>query len=327
MTADRTFMIASQFGDRADNIVAAMLGGADVRKVPPGYDHSAIMEADVFLHYPDTRSGARWQDRPPPGWPGRLRLIQLISTGTDFYPDWLFAGPPVTSAIGLSGPPISEYCLAAIFAATRDMPSMWMKGPDQWHRRMAPSIRGSRLGIYGFGSIGRTLAEQALALGMRVTAVRGSDAPLGMDGVEQAADMPALIGNCDHLVLAAPGTDATRHVIDATALAAAKPGLHLVNVARGSLVDHAALIPALDAGTLSRVTLDVTEPEPLPAGHPLYSHPRVFLSPHVAAAGQSFLDTVYQRAADNIARLLRGDGLIGLAEREPAVHATPPERV
>lgn len=315
LTTDRAVIVASQFGEPANDTIAALLLGADVRAVPRGYDSPDLPQADVFLHSPDIRPGVRPPTVPPPGWPWRLRLIQVISTGTDFYPDWLFSGPPVTTAVGLSGPLITEYCLAAIFAAAKDMPGIWMKDASDWTRRMAGSVRGSRLGIYGFGSIGRTLAQNALILGMNVVAVRGSNAPLGMDGVEQAADMKTLIPGCDHLVLAAPGTAATRHVIDAAVLAAAKPGLHLVNVARGSLVDDAALVAALDSGTLSRATLDVTDPEPLPAGHPFYSHPRVFLSPHVAASGQAYIDAVQARAADNIARLLRGEALVGLADR------------
>ncbi|CAN5308324.1 D-isomer specific 2-hydroxyacid dehydrogenase family protein [soil metagenome] len=308
-------IVASQFAPSVNAGIAVRLPDAVIRAVPIGYDAPDLLEADVFLHSPDIRPGARLPAAPPPGWPGRLRLIQLITTGTDFYADWLFSGPPVASAVGLSGPPISEYCLAAIFAAARDMPGIWMKGAEDYTRRMAGSVRGSRLGIYGFGSIGRTLAAQALLLGMRVVAVRGSTAPLGMAGVEQAADMKVLIADCDHLVLAAPATPATRHIVDARALAVAKPGLHLINVARGGLVDQDALIAALDDGTLSRATLDVTEPEPLPTGHLLYTHPRVFLSPHVSASGQAYLDGIEARAADNIGRLARGEALVGLVAR------------
>ena len=92
-----------------------------------------------------------------------------------------------------------------------------------------------------------------------------------------------LLATSDHLALVAPGTEATRHVINAASLAHARPGLHLVNVSRGSLIDQTDLLAALDAGRLGYASLDVTEPEPLPSGHPLYTHPRVYLSSHTCA--------------------------------------------
>lgn len=307
--------VVSQLGDQADAAIKALLPGVQVRAVPLGYDAPEILDADVLLHYPDVRSGQAPALTPPDGWPGRLRLIQLISTGTDFYPDWLFTGPPVTSAAGLAGPPIAEYCLAVIFAAARHMPGVWMKSPGDWNRSLCDSVRGSRLGIYGFGSIGQSLARSALALGMEVAAVRRSSAPLGMDGVEQFREFADLIATCDHLVLAAPGTPETRHVVNAQTLAAAKPGLHLINVARGNLVDNDALLAALENGTVGRASLDVTEPEPLPAGHPFYADPRVFLSPHIANTGHAFLDALNRRAADNIGRVSRNEPLVGLVTR------------
>jgi phosphoglycerate dehydrogenase-like enzyme len=100
------------------------------------------------------------------------------------------------------------------------------------------------------------------------------------EGVEPVADIGALLALSDHVALALPAAPAIRHIIDVKALARAKPGLNIVNVARGSLIDQAALIEALDAGCIAAATLHVTDPEPLPAGHPLYTHPRVRLTPH-----------------------------------------------
>jgi len=115
--------------------------------------------------------------------------------------------------------------------------------------------------------------RRALALGMQVRAVRRQSAALDMDGVQQAANIEDLMAASDHLALVAPGTEATRHVVNARALGLARPGLHLINVARGSLVDQQALIESLDAGQLSWASLDVTGPEPLPEGHPLHAQP------------------------------------------------------
>ena len=313
MADPSAIVVASQFGDEANAAIASLVPGVRIRPVPLGYQAPDILDADVFLHIPDVRAERGGSSERPAGWPGRLRLVQVISTGTDFYPDWLFAGPAVTTAQGLAGPAISEYCLAAIFAAARDMPRIWMAGPQDWRRLQCQQVSGSTLGLFGFGSIGSTLARKALALGMRVAAVRRSREPLGIDGVEQLDQLGDLLARCDHVVLAAPGTAETRHVVNRETLAMARPGLHLVNVARGGLIDDDALLASLDNGTVGRATLDVTEPEPLPAGHRFYTHPRVFLSPHIANSGPAFLAAISRRAADNIKRLEAGGELVGVS--------------
>ena len=118
---------------------------------------------------------------------------------------------------------------------------------------------------------------------------------MGMDGVQQAEGLEDLMASSDHLALVAPGTEATRHVVNAHTLALARPGLHLINVARGSLIDQQALVEALDAGRLSWASLDVTEPEPLPEGHPLYTHPKVFLTPHTCAISPQVRQAVFAK--------------------------------
>src|SRR5690606_11871055 len=143
------------------------------------------------------------------------------------------------------------------------------------------------LGIAGYGAIGREVAKRAQALGMDVLALRRGGAAVAPDtGVRAVASVEDLLGASDHVVLALPITPQTRHCINARSLAHAKPGLHLVNIARGALVDQPALLQALDSGRLSGATLDVTDPEPLPEGHALYHHPRVHLTPHVSWAAE-----------------------------------------
>jgi phosphoglycerate dehydrogenase-like enzyme len=173
--------------------------------------------------------------------------------------------------------------------------------------RQLGTVAGATLGIFGFGAVGRAIAAKALAIGMRVVAVRGSDAPLGMEGVEQETSLAALVAISDHLVLAAPNTGATRRLLDAAVLARAKPGLHLINIARGAIVDTEALPPALESGLLSRVTLDTTDPEPLPPGHPLYTHPRAFLSAHISMLTPAVMETLTDKLAANLARFCAGE--------------------
>jgi phosphoglycerate dehydrogenase-like enzyme len=145
---------------------------------------------------------------------------------------------------------------------------------------------------------------------MRVLAVRRSTGPTEVPGVVQVNGILELVSQADHLVLAAPLTPATRHVIDRNVLTHARPGLHIVNVARGALIDDDALLDALDAGLVARATLDVTEPEPLPAGHRYYQHPRVRLSPHASVHTPRTPERFAAKFAENLARFLAGATLL-----------------
>ena len=118
----------------------------------------------------------------------------------------------------------------------------------------------------------------------------------------------------DHLVLALPLTEETRGVVNAEMLATAKPGLHLINVARGPLIDQEALVAALDAGTIAAATLDVATPEPLPAGHPFYSHPAIRLTPHVSGMSEDNEDRLTARLLDNLDRFLEGKPVPGIVD-------------
>lgn len=315
--ARRPLVVASQLGAQYDSIIAAALGD-EIALVPiaRGQAEDVPAEAEALFAFPFRLAGPQLATRPQ-GWPFNIRWVQILSAGRDPYPDWLFDGPVATSAQGTLAVPIAEFCLAAIFAAAKRLPEVWVDGPEQWRLTPMRSIEGSTLGLYGFGAIGAALAARALALGMRVIAVRGSTRPLP-DGVARASGIEELLAASDHLVLAAPDTEETRHVINAGSLAAAKPGLHLVNVARGALVDTGALLAALDEGRIALASLDVAESEPPPAGDRLYTHERVRLSPHTSVA----VDDMHVRAArifiDNFRRFRAGrplENIIGKADQ------------
>jgi phosphoglycerate dehydrogenase-like enzyme len=149
-----------------------------------------------------------------------------------------------------------------------------------------------------------------------VRAIRHSQAPSPVEGVEIVRDLRTLITGADHLVLAAPATTATRQLIGAEALGYAGPGLHLVNVARGELVDLDALHAALDAGRVALASLDCVTPEPVPAGHWLYTHPRVRLSPHISWSGPGALEGLLEPFTLNLRRYLAGEPLEGEVDLE-----------
>ncbi len=150
------------------------------------------------------------------------------------------------------------------------------------------------------------------------TGARSASAPSPAvrSALERAADLPDLLRHSDHLVLALPATRATRHLITAATLAHAKPGLHLINIARGTLIETDALIPALDQGLLSRATLDATDPEPLPEQHPLYAHPRVFISPHSSMGTPDVLERLADKVADNVIRFRNNAPLTDIVDIE-----------
>ena len=293
-------LILSQWGAPLDRLITTQRPGLRLQPIATGLAEPLPSDAQVLLVRPFTP--AQKALPPPPGWPFGLRWVQLISVGFDNYPPWLLQTPglPVSTAHRSSSEVIADFALASILRVQLRLAERRVHDAAAWRLSEAPGLAGSSLGIVGFGGIGEALARKALALGMRVMALRRSDAPLGVDGVQRADSLAALLQTSDHLVLAAPGTADTRHLVDAAALAQARPGLHLVNVARGTLVDQQALRAALDSGQVGWSSLDVTDPEPLPAGHWLYNHPRVWLTPHTCAISPQ----VQQGLVDKLLRSL-----------------------
>lgn len=241
-----------------------------------------------------------------------VRWIHTYGTGIDQFPREALGDRLFTCSRGASAIPIAEWALAVMLAAEKQLPQSWIHEPPRhWSIAALGGLHGKQLALLGLGGIGSAIAERALAFGMRVRALRRRDAPSPVAGVELVRDPGALIDAADHLVLAAPATAATRQLVDAELLARARPGLHLVNVARGDLVDHAALRVALDAGQVGLASLDCVSPEPLPAGHWLYTHPRVRLSPHISWSGPGALGGLLEPFTRNLRHYLAGEPLEG----------------
>ena len=241
--------------------------------------------------------------------------VQLSGTGVDKVPAAMYEGRTVTCARGASAIPISEFVLAAMLAFEKRMPEIWLdEPPEHWNFAKLGGLHGQTLGLVGLGGIGVAIAERTVPFGMRVLAVRRTRAPSPVEGVEVVASTDDLLSIVDHLVLAAPATAATRHLLDADALARVKPGVHLVNISRGALVDQDALRVALDDGRVARATLDTVEPEPLPAGHWLYSHPNVRLSAHVSWGSPAGFDPALDLFIANLVRRAAGEPLLHVVD-------------
>ncbi|MAI27076.1 MAG: hypothetical protein CMN75_13690 [Spirochaeta sp.] len=247
-----------------------------------------------------------------------VRWVHTIGTGVERLPLDLIEDRILTCSRGASSIPIAEWVFAVMLALEKDLPGSWINSsPATWEGGDLGGLHGQTLGIVGFGGIGQAVARLGLAFGMQVKAMRRSDAPSPVEGVEFASGIQELLAQSDHVLLALPLTPASRHILDADALAAIPPnaGLHLINVARGGLIDQEALRAAMDDGRVGRASLDVADPEPLPEDHWLFDHPRVRLSPHVSWSMPDAFSLLLDTFIENVGRYQRGEALEGLVDQ------------
>lgn len=246
------------------------------------------------------------------------RWVHILSTGVDHTAlDLVPSGVTVTCSRGASAEAISEWCLAMMLAHAKRLPGTWLTEPaERWNFAALASLDGATVGLLGVGAISTWVARRLAGFDTRILGYRRRDLPSPDPRVEIVTSLPDLLGQSDHLVVAAPATPATRHILDADAFAQVKPGLHLVNVARGSLVDQDALRVALDDGRVARASLDVVEPEPLPAGHWLYDHPQVDVSAHVSWSAPVTMRRIVEGFTTNVPRYRAGDALEGVVDLE-----------
>lgn len=236
--------------------------------------------------------------------------VHTIGTGVDRMPLDLLTDVTLTCSRGASSIPIAEWCMAVMLAYEKQLPQTWIsEPPEQWSTGQLGTLQGKTLGLVGFGGIGSKLAMHGLGFGMKVLAYRKTNKTIDMPGVETLHDLSTLLQRSDHIVLALPLTPDSHHLINRQTLADIPQGaqVHLVNPSRGALVDHEALREALDDGRISRASLDTVEPEPLPAGHWLYTHNKVMLSPHISWSIPTAFDLLLDTFIENL-RIWRESG-------------------
>jgi phosphoglycerate dehydrogenase-like enzyme len=257
-----------------------------------------------------------WRQAPkekPAGWPFNLKWIQVGSAGVDTFPVWAYEVPLITRGRGVQAPMIGEYVIGAIFAHEKQFWDARVRERAKWQPTMLGAVSGKTLGIAGFGAIGAEVARLGLALGMKIVALTRSS-KVEMDGVETVGDLDTLMAVSDHLVIAMPQTPQTERIFNAQRFEKSKPGLHVINVARGILIDDEALVHAIDAGKIAAATLDVTAPEPPPEGHPFYSHPRIRLTSHVSGGSEDADERLALYLAKNLEDYLAGKPVTGAVE-------------
>lgn len=293
--------------------------------VVPGGDREvleAVEEGGGRLVEPDEAAGVIWTD---PGDPDGLKKL-LGASGAE----WIqlpFAGiekfvaagaiDPArtwTCAKGIYGPTCAEHSLGFMLAAGRLFPKH-IKATSWAGEENERRLKGATVLIVGTGGIGRSLADMLRPIGARVVAVNRSGRALdGAERTETTKALPSVLPEADFVVVAASLTPETRHMFDAEMFGHTRSDAWLVNVARGGLVDTDALVEALDNGRIGGAALDVTEPEPLPDGHPLWAMPQVIITPHVANTWAMGLPELAALVKRNVERWARGQELEGIVD-------------
>jgi len=259
-------------------------------------------------------------------WLRGVRVVQSTLAGVDGLLQFLPRDVTLCDARGVHTIATAEWVLTAILASLKYLPlyaeiqrsGLWMRRKEAESRHMvlhsvsAPlyppvlvdELCGQRVLIVGHGAIGQAVEERLAPFGVEIVRV----ARTAREGIHSSDQLPRLLPVADIIVLIVPSTTETANLIGAKEIASLKQGALLVNAARGSVVDTSALLAALQSGRI-RAALDVTDPEPLPEGHPLWSAPNLLITPHVAASSPMFMRRAIQCAAAQIARWQRGEPL------------------
>ena len=235
----------------------------------------------------------------------RLKVIQLMSAGAERVVGHVPAGIILCNARGAHDTATAEWTVGAIVASTRNFPRFARaQEAGTWDFAVSQSVAGKRVLIVGYGSIGAAV-ERRLA-GWEVTVER--IARHAREGVRPVTELHEALEKADVVVILLPVTDETRHLVDAKFLRSMKDGALLVNAARGPIVDTDALLTELTARRIT-AALDVTDPEPLPPGHPLWQAPGLLLTPHVGGAITDANSRAYAIVRDQLARYAAGEPL------------------
>jgi phosphoglycerate dehydrogenase-like enzyme len=215
---------------------------------------------------------------------------------------------------------LAEHAFALLLALTRGLHTA-VRDPDyrlrEPIRKEQRELHESMMGIVGFGGTGREVARRAVAFGMRVLAVDIEDVPPepGVEAIWKPDRLFEMLGRSDVVVIALPLTKATHHLFTRDLFRRMRPSAILINVTRGAIVYGEDLVTALDQGLLWGAGLDVTDPEPLPAGHPLLSHPRVVVTPHTAGGSPRRAGRAIATFCENLRRRRAGQPLLALIDK------------
>jgi phosphoglycerate dehydrogenase-like enzyme len=315
---------------------------AELRKQVPAEIWSDVTILVTLFSLPDKLSYAP-----------KLQLIQLISAGSNQlqqHPVYTDSDITITTASGIHGPQIAEWCVLTALVQSHNYNALhdaqkehrWGKKDGDWDK--VHDQVGRRLGVLGYGSIGRQVGRVAKAMGADVIAftatpkdtpekkkdqgyiVPGTGDPEGeipsawYSGLDKESLRHFLAQDIDWLIVSVPLTDQTRHFLSTTEFKAlsndGKRSVFVQNIARGPIIDQPALIEALKDGTVASAALDVTDPEPLPAESELWDLPNVTITPHVSGSGSSYTQRVFELFLTNLERRAKGEKLLNVVRRD-----------
>jgi phosphoglycerate dehydrogenase-like enzyme len=269
--------------------------------------------------------------QPVAPWLRGVKVVQSLQAGVDWLRPLVPHGAILCDAQGAHNVATSEWTVTAILAATKFLPFYFgLQRAGKWVSREAADenyrsiyktdkrsyppvlieeLAGKTIMIVGYGSIGRSIEERLTPFGVNFIRMARTAKP----GVEPVDRLMELLPAADVVVLIEPLTPETHHLIDASAIARMKQGALLVNAARGPVVDTDALVAALTEKRI-RAVLDVTDPEPLPAGHPLWTAPNLLLTPHVGGSSPLYMSRAFDVAAEQVKRFANGEPLMNVVE-------------
>ncbi len=294
-------------------------GHAFVRADTAAATLAAIADIDVAFSSQITSAHAAAAER--------LRWIHspAAGVGSMLFPEMIASDIVMTNSRGTSAVTIAEHTIAVTLALLRSLPLAWRRQSERnWAQHEMYStgpittLRGQRVLIVGLGAIGSETARLATSFGADVVGIRRRHtlpAPAGVSRVVAPSALHDELPHADVIVIAAPDTRETTHVIGAPELALFQPHAVLVNVSRGKLVDEAALVSALERGRLRGAALDVFEHEPLVPESPLWGRPDVLITPHVAGFHAQFWQDVTSLFADNLRRFVAGQPLLNVVDK------------
>ncbi|MFT9533048.1 D-2-hydroxyacid dehydrogenase [Mycobacteroides abscessus subsp. abscessus] len=290
--------------DSVPERLAPVTAAAEVRLVESDRLATALPGAEVLFVY-DFRSSALRET-----WSAAdsLRWVQIASTGVDpvLFDEFVASDVVLTNSRGIFERPIAEYVLAQILAFAKDIRrSTRAQAALSWRHFESEGIEGTPVGVLGTGPIGQAISTLLGAVGMRVTVL----------GRAESADLSSHVGEFEYLVLAAPLTPQTRGIVNARVLSAMRPTARLINVGRGELVGTWDLVSALNRGGIAGAALDVTDPEPLPVGHPLWRTPNTHITPHNSGDVRGWSDRLQDQFVVNFERYLRGEELLNIVDK------------
>lgn len=262
-------------------------------------------------------------------WPqaGALEWVHVPAAGVEklLFPELVESGVVLTNARGVFDQPMAEHVLGTVlYFAKQFNTAKAQQGRREWNKYVPGNIAGRSVLVAGTGSIGRCIGRLLAAAGMTVDGLGRTARPGDADfrTIHASADFTAVAGDYDYVVLAAPLTPQTRHMVDADVLAALKSTAVLINVGRGALVDEEALVAALETGAIAGAGLDVFETEPLPADSPLWARDNVLATPHVSGDARSQEAVLVEQFTANLHAWLQGRPLLNVVDK--ALGFVPP---